>query len=357
AAQDAALSRVEGLRCGLGIIKNVGMAAIDSIITARAQRERFTTIEELCQDIDLRLANRKVLESLIKAGACDSMGKSRAALLAGVDQALEEAQQRQRDKSRGQLTFFDALSAAQETAETPRPNLGVMREWPESQKLAFEKTLLGFYVSGHPLARFEKLLRLFSTATSRQLAQLTEETQVTVGGLLTKVKLTTTKKTNEQMAVCLMEDLEGEIEVLVFPASFAQLAPQLKVASIIFVEGRASLRDDRPRVVAQQIVPLEQGTARLTKAIELILRSPGLERDLLEQLKNLLTRFPGTIPVYFKLNLPAAEALSLKLAEAFKIDPHPELLDELGKLLGDDGVVIRRQPLVFQRVDRFSIVR
>ncbi len=345
------------LRCGLGIIKNVGMAAIDSIVTARAARGRFTTIEELCEDIDLRLANRKVLESLIKSGACDSMGKSRAALLASVDQALEEAQQRQRDKSRGQLTFFDALSAAQSASSAPRPNLGVTREWPESQKLAFEKTLLGFYVSGHPLARFEKILRIFSTTTSRQLFQLTEESQVTVGGMLTKVKLTTTKKTNEQMAVCLMEDLEGDMEVLVFPASFAQLAPQLKVASIVFVEGRASVRDERPRIVAQQIVPLEQGTTRLTKAVELILRTPGLERDMLEQLKTLLNRFPGTIPVYLKLNLPAAEALSLKLAEAFKIEPHPELLDELGRLLGDDGVVIRRQPFVLQRVDRASVVR
>ena len=344
------------LRCGLGVIKNVGMAAIGSIIKARGARGRFATIEALCEDVDLRLANRKVIESAIKAGACDSMGKSRAALMAGVDQALEEAQQRQRDKSRGQLTFFEALKGAQPSSPS-RPAMGMMREWPESQKLAFEKTLLGFYVSGHPLARFEKTLQAFATTTSRQLLQCTEETQVTVGGMLAKVKLTTTKKTNEQMAVCLLEDLEGEIEVLVFPASFAQLAPQLKVASIVFVEGRASMRDERPRVIAQHIVPLEQGISRLAKAVELVLRTPGLERDLLEQLKTLLNRFPGAIPVYLKVNLPAAEGLSLKLAESFKIDPHPDLLDELGRLLGDDGVVIRRQPFLAHEIDRRVSVR
>ena len=332
------------LRCGLGIIKNVGMAAIESIAQARQARGRFATVDELCEDLDLRLANRKVLESLVKAGACDSMGLSRASLLAGIDQALEEATVRQRDKHRGQLTFFDTMSATGPAPTAGGTRAGArMREWPESQKLAFEKALLGFYVSGHPLARFEKTLRSLATATSRQLLQLPEETTVTVGGMFSKIKLTTTKKTNEQMAVCMLEDLEGETEVLVFPGVFAQLAPQLKPNAVVFVEGRVAVRNDQPRLIAQQIVPLEQGTSRLAKAIELVLRTPGVERELLEQLKGLLTRFPGSLPIYLTLALPQQQPMRLKLAEGFRVEPRPELLEELERLLGNEGVIIRRQ--------------
>jgi len=342
---EAAFSVVgeRALRCGLGIIKNVGLAAIESIVKARTQRGRFGNVESFCQDLDLRLVNRKVLESLIKAGACDSMRISRAAMLASVDQSLEEATRRQHDKVRGQLTFFEALST-HEPAQAPA-SASRMREWPESQKLAFEKSLLGFYVSGHPLARFEKTLKALTTATSQQLLQLPEESTATVGGIFTKIKLTTTKKTNEQMAVCLLEDLEGEIEILVFPGVFAQLAPQLRPSAVVFVEGRVAIRDDRPRLIAQQIVPLEQGTSRLAKGVELVLRTPGIEREFLNQLKGLLSRYPGSIPVYLTIAVAASETTSLRLAEQFQIDPAPELLAELEGLLGENEVIIRRQPL------------
>ena len=166
---------------------------------------------------------------------------------------------------------------------------------------------------------------------------------VTVGGMFSKIKLTTTKKTNEQMAVCMLEDLEGETEVLVFPGVFAQLAPQLKPNAVVFVEGRVAVRNDQPRLIAQQIVPLEQGTSRLAKAIELVLRTPGVERELLEQLKGLLTRFPGSLPIYLTLALPKEPPMRLKLAEGFRIEPRPELLEELERLLGHEGVIIRRQ--------------
>ncbi len=338
------------IRCGLGVIKNVGLAAVASLIRARSERDRVRTIQELCRGADLRLVNRKVLESLIKAGACDSMGLSRAALLANLDQAMEEATSVQKDRVRGQLTFFDALTATPpEVGANPGPptaSAGVnrLRDWPESQKLAFEKALLGFYVSGHPLARYEKSMKVFATTTSQQLLNAEEGGLVTVGGMLTKIKRTTTKKTNEQMAVCLLEDLEGDVEVLVFPNSFSQLAPQLKPNAVVFVEGRIAIREDRPRLIAQQIVPIEQGPSKLARSIELILRSVGMEKELLEQLKELLSRFPGTVPVYLKLELAEQPSMRLKLAEQFKVDPNQELLDTLGRLLGEEAVVIHRQP-------------
>jgi DNA polymerase-3 subunit alpha len=325
------------------------MSAIDSLIRARETRGRFSAMEEVCHDADLRLVNRKVCESLIKAGACDSMGLSRAALLASLDQSMEEATSAQKDRLRGQMTLFDELKAATPGSAANPGHGGVtagasrLRDWPESQKLAFEKSLLGFYVSGHPLARYERALKALATATSLQLLQMEENAVVTVGGMLTKIKLTTTKKTNEQMAVCLLEDLEGDVEVLVFPNTFAQLAPQLKPNAVVFVEGRIAIREDRPRLVAQQIIPIDQGAGKLTRAIELVLRSPGMEKELLEQLKELLAKFPGMTPIYLRLEIPREPSLRLKLAEGFHVEPRRELLEALGQLLGEEAVVLKRQ--------------
>jgi DNA polymerase-3 subunit alpha len=329
------------IRCGLGVIKNVGMAAIESIVLARDSRGRFRTMQELCRYADLRLVNRKVCESLIKSGACDSMGLSRAALLASLDQAMEEATSVQKDRLRGQLTFFDELSATASADPATPITTNRLRDWPESQKLAFEKALLGFYVSGHPLARYETSMKALATASSQQLLEMEDGAVVTVGGMLTKIKHTTTKKTNEQMAVCLLEDLHGDVEVLVFPNSFSQLAPELKPNAIVFVEGRIAIRDDRPRLIAQQIIPIEQAASKLAQAMELILRRHG-EKDLLEQLKRLLARFPGVVPIYLRLEMPAQPSLRLKLAESFKVEPRQELLEELSQLLGEEAVVIRR---------------
>ncbi len=339
------------LRCGLGIIKNVGLSAIESIIQARNKIDRFQSLDALCVNLDLRLANRKVVESLIKAGACDSLGPSRASLMAEVGNVLEEATTRQREELRGQFTLFDALSAATSEAASasadPSAPAAPAREWPESQKLAFEKTLLGFYVSGHPLSRYERLLRALTTTTSRGILQLPDDTTVIVGGMFTKIKLTTTKKTNEQMAICTMEDVDGEIEVLVFPKVFPQLAPQLKTAAILFLEGRVAIQEERPRLLAQQIFPMEQGSSRLTKAVELMMQTPtqGVERALLEQLRGLLGRFPGSVPIYLTVSVPEALPTRLKLPDEFNVQPQQELLEALDQLFGPESVRIRSHQL------------
>ncbi len=333
------------IRCGLGVIKNVGMAAIGSIIQAREARGRLSTMHELCADADLRLVNRKVCESLIKAGACDSIGNSRAGLLAHLDQAMEEATTLQKDRSRGQLTFFEDLDGKNDSStQTPGGPATRLRDWPESQKLAFEKALLGFYVSGNPLARYETALKVLTTTTSQRLSQTQENAVVRMGGMLATIKRTTTKKTNEQMAVCLLEDLDGDVELLVFPNVYAQLAPQLKPSAVVIVEARVTMREDRPRLVAQQIIPIDQAGSQLVHSMELTIRS-GSQKERLEQLKQMLPRFPGTIPVYLRLEMGQPSPMRLQLSDEFKVDIRQELLDELHRLLGEDAVAIKQTPL------------
>lgn len=344
------------IRCGLGVIKNVGMSAIESIVAARnakaaennASSGEFKEIYELCRDLDLRLANRKVCESLIKAGACDSMGLSRAAMLASLDQAIEEASRIQKDRSRGQLTFFESLDPDQSSAKKGNSagngaTGDKQRDWPESQKLAFEKALLGFYVSGHPLTRYEKTIKTYATTTSQQVANTKDGDIIIIGGMFSKIKFTTTKKKNEQMAICVLEDLEGDVEVLVFPNSFSQLSPQLKTNSIIFLEARIALRDDRPRLIAQQIIPIEQASSKLIRSIELIIHRPDEKKNVLDKLKLLLSRFQGNVPIFLRIEIPQESSVKLRLSESFKIDPCEELLQELKQLLGSHCVILRRQ--------------
>jgi DNA polymerase-3 subunit alpha len=331
------------IRCGLGVIKNVGMGAVESLIQARAAEGPFDSIQELCRRADLRLVNRKVFESLIKAGACDSLRLSRAALLAHLDQAMEEASSVQKDKSRGQMTFFESLSAP--VPETPLAAPAArLRDWPESQKLAFEKDLLGFYVSGHPLARFERYIAALATTTTPQLPHKAEGDIITIGGMFTTIKHTTTKKTNEQMAICMLEDLAGDAEVIVFPASYNQLSSQLKANTVVIVEARIAIREDQPRLIAQQILPIDQAAAKLVQSIELGLRAHHGQKTQVEQLKELLARSPGSLPVYLRLEVPGAEAPTrLKLPEAFKIELRQELLEQLYQLLGEEAVLLTRQ--------------
>jgi len=137
---------------------------------------------------------------------------------------------------------------------------------------------------------------------------------------------------------------EGDVEVLVFPNTFSELAPQLKPNTVVFVEGRVAIREDRPRLIAHQIIPMDQGPSKLTQAMELVLHSRGVEKELLEQLKGLLARFPGTIPIYLRLETPEEPSMRLKLAEGFRVEPRQDLLDELSQLLGEGSVVIKRQP-------------
>lgn len=331
------------IRCGLGVIKNVGMSAILSILKAREICGRFSTIAQLCCEVDLRLVNRKVCESLVKAGACDSMALPRGLLLSSVDHALEEANSLQKDRLRGQMTLFEELKDDSAPKDPALPKSLRLRDWPESQKLAFEKELLGFYVSGHPLARHERAIHWVATVTSRQIQQSADGSLVIMGGMLTKIKYTTTKKTNEQMAIGLLEDLEGDVEVLIFPKSFAELAPQLKPSSVVFVEGRVAMREDRARLIAQQIVPIEQGAGKLSQAVELVVRQPGMEKEMLEQLKGLLMKFPGSLPIYLNLQLPDQSVQRLKLSEGFRVEPKQELLESLAQLLGEEAIVLKKQ--------------
>ena len=326
----------DSIRFGLVAVKNVGRGAIDSIIRTR-QENRFKSIYDFTEKIDSRLVNRKVIESLIKCGALDSLGLFRSQLLAMIDKALEVAGGTQKDRLNGQLSFFHSFEEEENFKKTFQdiPNIP---EWPENQLLAHEKEMLGFYITRHPLARFEKVMRTFSTCATTVLRNRGDGEEVLMGGIISKVKFTTTRKTNEKMAILTLEDLDGQVEVLVFPSSFTKAANFVKQDAIVFVKGRLSLREDEPKIVANDVVSLESVRAKYTKALVIVLVTTGLEANALERLKKILSRYPGAIPVYLDFTKPDGKHTVVSIGRSFTVEPHEGLVRDIEKIFGADAV-------------------
>ena len=328
------------IRFGLSAVKNVGQGAIDSIISARNRENRFKSLYHFCEHVDSRLVNRKVIESLIKCGAFDSFGLYRSQLMAILDRAMEVAGGIQKDRMGGQLSFFDTFGD-QEDFKKSFQDIPDIKEWPESQLLSFEKALLGFYVTKHPLTRFAKILKLYGSANVMGLKNFKDGDLISIGGVLNKVKLTTTKRTGERMAIVQLEDLTGIIEVLIFPKAYALISKYIKADSMIFLKARLSTREEETKLIAEDALPLEDVQDKMTASIDITLATIGLNKKTLESLKLILSEHKGSIPAYISFKTPENKKLTLATGEDFNVQPSIELINELEELLGEGTVSIK----------------
>ncbi|MBM3246341.1 MAG: DNA polymerase III subunit alpha [Candidatus Omnitrophica bacterium] len=321
------------IRFGLLAVKNVGQGAVESITVARSDGGHFKSLEDLCQRIDLRLVNRKVLESLIKCGALDTFMMGRAQMFAGLDKILEFASKMHRDKAKGQMSFFDQGFLENGFKATGANNLPPVKEWPDPQLLAFEKDMLGFYVSGHPLARYASQLKRFTAFSTANLSQCGDGAEIKLIGLIAKIKQTLTRQKQEKMAILKLEDLEGMVEVLVFPAAFQKVARYIQPNSVALVRGRLNLREDAPKIIANDLFPMDE-VYKLVTAININLS--GIRENLFESLKELLISSRGSVPIYLHLDTPAKSRVQLVVGEGFYVAPSEKLIQEIGSLLGEE---------------------
>ena len=327
----------DGIRFGLAAVKNVGQSAIDSIITSRTKFGKFKSIYDFTQRVDSRLVNRRVIESLVKCGAFDSLGLHRSQQIAVLDKALEMAGGVQKDKLNGQASFFDTFDM-QEGFQKTFQEVPDIPEWTENQLLSYEKEMLGFYITKHPLSRFEKLLSNYSSAPIVSLSTLKDAEEVRLGGIISKAKLTTTRRTGEKMAIINLEDLTGSVETLVFPRVFQKFSNLIRVDSMVFITGRLSLREDEPKLLADEIIPLEEVKSKFTKAILINLSTPGLEKPVLDNLKNILTRHRGKIPVVLNFQEPTGKKISISAGRSYFVKLDDVLLEEIENLCGNGSV-------------------
>jgi len=327
------------LRFGLSAVKNVGLGAIEAIIASRKDFGQFDSIFQFTQHLDLRLVNRKVVESLIKCGAFDSFGKKRAQLMSVMERALGMGVQRQKDRQVGQTSLFDVLDK-KSSFDSENSELPDIPEWPENQLLAYEKEMIGFYVTSHPLSRFSKILKTYASATSSTLNKFKDQDEVSIGGLIQTKKEILTKK-GHKMAFVTLEDLEGSVEVVVFSKLYLSLQELLTEDQTVYLKARVDMRDDIPKLIANDIFLLSDVTKKMTRVLTIDLSTAGLDLETLKKVQKILLSNKGDVPVYLTFKDPMGKRTIMSSGESYKVSSSEELFDQVKEVLGDDAIRVR----------------
>jgi len=326
----------KAIRYGLLAVKNIGGAAIESMVHARKKDGPFVSIFDFCRRVDLRLNNRKVLESLVKSGSMDCFGCRRAQLFAVLERALESGTRAQQEVDVGQISFF-SMKGQDGGFGKRDERIPDLAEWPQAQVLANEKALLGFYLSGHPLQRYKAEIGEFADFTTASLKNARDGQDVRMIGLIKSVKLTTTKKTNERMAIVGLEDMDGEMELVVFPSSYTQMVPYLKEASVVVVKGKVNFRDGLVKMVANEMAGIDE-VYDLIKSIQVDLSKVG--KAGFDKLKEKLARFPGKTPVYLQIDTKNYKKVQILVGKDLHVTPSEVLMEEIKTLVGDDRFTV-----------------
>ncbi len=321
------------IRFGLAAVKNVGEAAIEAIIEARKKVGKFESYFHFCEEIDTRRINRKVLEFLIKCGAFDNLGIRRSQAFELMDATLEHGNRRQRDRERGQNGLFDQLSSG-----PIRPLLPDIPEWPDAQKLKFEKEAIGFYITGHPLKGYETQIQKITSFHTGNLKTATDKAEVTMVGMVSALKEIKTKK-GDLMAFVTLEDLQGSIEMVVFSDLYRQSQPLLKSEEPLCVKGQVDLGEESAKLLATQIVPLKSMRQIRSQAVRIQVSSEELNENKLKDFRLLLSRYPGNSPVYLHLTGFGLEETVLKLPRELEAEWNSELESELTALLSGVKII------------------
>ncbi len=330
-------SGYNAIRYGLAAIKNVGEAAMAMAIRERNESGEFVLMEDFCSRLDSRVANRKMLESLIKAGAFDFTGRDRAELFASIDESLNASAIAQRDRAAGQVSLFDEKTHAA-TAARRQP----IKPWNEHEKLSYERELLGFYVSGHPLDAYAAIFAAKKYRPIASLGELDDRAQFKIGGAIVEVEKKFTKKEGKPFAVVWLEDLMDTLEVVVWNEVYLKVSEILMPGRVVELKATLDRRDEMLRATAVEIKPLAAtrsngATATLedsTQITSIRLRfSTATTGDELRQVRNILISSPGRHPVQLLFDRGNGNPLQLDAGTEFRVDFTPELEKKLARWL------------------------
>jgi len=340
---------------GMGAIKNVGQNAIESIIAARAKlqaegKSGFASLWEFCEKVDLRLMNKRVLESLIKAGAMDCFG-GRAQVMAALDKAIERAQKAQRDEASGQHGLFGIFDEAPVGGSKKEDELPKVPEWDEHTRLQSEKEVLGFFVSGHPMDKYREKLRNMKVVNTAQAVEMKPEPQVfrrggnqepqneiSIAGVITGLKVAKSKRSGELYAQAALEDTVGKIELIAFPQSYEKLAEKLKIDVPVLVTG--SLRgeeDSAPKLAISKIIALEDVKLKLPESLRIKVPLHHPDKALLEKLNAIFLGAPGNGKLLLDLEEPG-EFCAVLEPQGVMVAADRLFIDQVEELVGRGAV-------------------
>ncbi len=327
---------------GMAAIKNVGLSAIDSIITNREAGGRYTSISQMLQKVDLRLVNKKVLESLIQCGAGDSLEGNRAQIFQAIESAIEFGQDFQ-GKSRSnqnQHSLFNVDPAVNDIVIQPK--LPDIPDWTPQEKLQKEKEFLGFYISGHPLKNYASIIRLYSTDWNASNGELFDnKSMVSISGIITEIR-TLLDRNNNEMAFVKVEDFNHTYEAVVFASVFPEYEELLQNDALVLMRGRINSEPDDPiiKIICEEVYSLEKVPGELTKSLLLKIDKSTISEEKITFLKNLLNAHRGKIPIYFRVSLNGKDEINM-VSTKLKIAMTTTLLEKLEGILALENIKIQ----------------
>jgi DNA polymerase-3 subunit alpha len=355
-----------GVRFGLTAIKNVGEGAVQSLLAVRAAKGPIKSLQALCEDLDLRLFNKRVFESLAKAGALDTLAGGvtghprdvRPRLLAAVDVACEYGARLQRDRSEGQAQLFggrDEDHAARGQATAVLPDAPA---WSEIEQLAFEKETLGLYWSGHPVDRYRSELKEFGARSTGELAEAPTAVprgdawgsggpkpialDTSVGGIVAACRPLKTRK-GDRMAVFTLEDAVGGVEVIAFPETYQRSAGLIETGTLVLVQGKLERDDESVRLLASEVLPLDSVRERLAREVAIRVKMPA-DRGMFEALGAVFSRHRGDRRVSFEFEVPAGTKplrVRADVSTQIRVRPSPTLIAEVEEIVGRGAVELK----------------
>ncbi len=331
----------ENIRFGLAAIKNVGLAAVDSIISVR-QIGRFTSFTDFLNRVDLRKVNKRVIESLIKCGSFDSLGYKRAQLMEYYEQAMDDAQRNQKEKLSNQSSFFDQFNAGassgENTVESSRMPDNVP-EWDLKKLLSIEKEALGFYISGHPLLRFADKLKFVANANSGNLNEKRDKDIVTVAGVVSGISEKTTKR-KDVMCYLALEDLQGSVNVIFFGDTYKKYYAILHEDEPIVVKGTldAGAGEETPKIIAQEVVSLVKSLDNPYKQVRFMVDACKVSPENISLLIASMKKYQGKYESYMHIINGKSESV-IYLGDDFHLDINDKMKKDADSILGEGATV------------------
>jgi len=332
----------EAIRFGLAAVKNVGDAAIESIIATR-EEGRYASLFEFCQRVDIRKVNKRVLESLVQCGAFDSTGYNRAQMIMAVEDALDYGQKIQKESADPQLQLFGNGAARQPINPPVMPEIS---EWDKRKKLELEKEAIGFYITGHPLDEYQDLIEKFASTNSIALKEqeVRDGAMIRIGGIIRSIKTITTKR-GDPMAFVVLEDMQGAVEVTVFNSVYTGVLDLLTEDAPVFVQGQVQKNEKSVKLLADSIIAIDQAEETWAASLHLTVDTGISEQQALSRLYEILKKYPGQCKGYLHLVIPEKSETVIELPDNFKLRAGVNLTREVNGLLGYAAIQTHCAPI------------
>ena len=330
----------DAVRFGLSAVKGVGEKAVEAIITARSEVGRFTDLFHFCEHVDLRAVNRSTIEALIKCGAFDALGATRAAMIAGLEDAMGIGQSAAKQRRSGQMSFFGGGLMGGEL-DKPPVRFPDVEPWSESQLLQAEKETLGFYITSHPLVKYGREIKALSQPGGVDLAHLDAQAdgvRVALGCMIVQVRHTVTKKDGKKMAMLTVEDLTGKADAVVFPRTYEQFAQHIAPEAMVFLVGTVDKQRERPNILIDEVIPIDEAIERFTSKLIVRLDAAQVaDEGVLETLQGILRTHRGNVPVWLQVRPSGRPDViaTIRPQGTWAVAPRRQLMEQLQELLGD----------------------